>query len=234
MRPSTGAESLETANGWDWSHPKSVREILRARTPAPRAVAIGVVLLSAVLTLTGCLSKPALRREVFLVSPPAVSTNAPNRKFSEGIQLRPVSVAAPFAGRSLVYRLSDTAYEVDPYAQFLVAPDRMLDAAIRQWCRQSGIFREVLGPESPGPSGYWGEIHVSEFYGDLRPGRTPVASIALQFTLITRRQGSPLPGDVSTRQVARTVPLRERTAAAVADGLQQALGEALAELTKSF
>lgn len=187
------------------------------------------------LVLSGCLSKPALRKELFLVAPaPAAAAAAKitTPLSAEVIRLSPVTVAAPFTGRSLVYRVSETGYEIDPYAEFLVTPDRMLDGAVRQWLRRAGAFLEVLDPGSQVSPSRLAELHVTEFYGDFRSTAEPAGVVTLRLTLLPARGAAGATPAPVTREVTRRVRANARTATAVVESLQQALGEALSELTK--
>jgi hypothetical protein len=197
-----------------------------------------ILLAVAASLFAGCLSKPAVRREYFYLSP-AATTNTPSNKtpVAESVALRSVIVSAPFAGRSLVYRVSETSYEVDPYAEYLVVPERMLGESTREWWRRTGTFTEVLEPEHRHNGARVAELLVTELYGDFRPNQEPAAALALRFTLRPARSSSAGTNDSPAtihRQVSRRVKLREKTAAGVAEGLQQALGDALHELSGSL
>ncbi len=210
------------------------------KRPSPRRgvglVLVGPALIGLVgLVLSGCLSKPALRKELFLVTPaaaPAAAAKATTPRSAEVVRLSPVSVAAPFTGRSLVYRVSETAYEIDSYAEFLVAPERMLDGAVRQWLRRSGAFQDVLDPGSQVSPTRLAELHVTEFYGDFRSTAEPAGVVTLRLTLLPVRGPTGAASAPTTREVTRRVRANSRTATAVVESLQQALGEALSELTK--
>src|SRR5271163_889849 len=75
-------------------------------------------LLVCICGLTGCISRPALNKQTFAFSAPAISaTNvvAINRVLG----IRNLQIATPFEGRSLVYRTGEFSYVRDPYAEFL-------------------------------------------------------------------------------------------------------------------
>ncbi len=204
------------------------------RTAQKRGVGVGLALIGLVaLVLSGCLSKPALHKELFLVAPaPSAGAKESTPRSQEIVRLSPVTVAAPFTGRSLVYRVSETGYEIDPYAEFLVTPDRMLDGAVRQWLRRTGAFQEVLDPGSQVLPSRQAELHVTEFYGDFRSAAEPAGVVTLRLTLLPARGGPGAAAAPVTREVTRRVRANARTATAVVESLQQALGEALSELTK--
>src|SRR5258707_14554410 len=103
------------------------------------AAASSLLLLAAVGGLTGCLSKPALNKQTFAFSvSSAATTNHVNSHHILGI--KKLQIAAPFEGRSLVYRTGEFSYERDPYAEFLDAPGEVLLPALSEWLRRSGNF----------------------------------------------------------------------------------------------
>lgn len=198
---------------------------------------LGWALLLAGVTLwAGCLSKPALRQQQFLIAPvppaPAGVAAARARPVVDDIvELRRVNVAPAFAGRPLVYRVSDAGYETDPYAGFLIDPERMLEGAVREWWRAAGTFRGVTDADSQVGATRLAELHVLEFYGDFRPGQGPAAMVTMRLNLLDKARREPGVGRPPvTLAVSRRVSLRDRTAESVVEGLQRALGEALAVL----
>jgi hypothetical protein len=73
---------------------------------------------------------------------------------------------------------------------------------------------------------------VTELYGDFRSGRTPVAVMTIQFTLVDLR-------GVSTKvrleqTIARRIELPEASPAALVRGYGQALGEILTDLVAAL
>ena len=72
----------------------------------------------------GCsLSRPAPVKQEFLLevpSPPPLAKSQPAT-----LQVRAVTVAAPFRGRSFVYRQTDLRYDSDYYTEWVVAPGAM-------------------------------------------------------------------------------------------------------------
>src|SRR5579859_7034863 len=92
---------------------------------------------ASVCGLTGCISRPALKKQTFTFNAPAVS--ATNAVAGNGVLgIRNLQVAAPFEGRLLVYRTGDFSYVRDPYAGFLEPPDEELVAPLRGWLRNNG------------------------------------------------------------------------------------------------
>jgi cholesterol transport system auxiliary component len=202
-------------------------KMMRVRFPgiltAPWLGCVGVGLL-----LSGCLSRPALKRQTFaLLDPPPGQTNtAPQGAV---LQLRSVEVSPLFAGRALVYRTGQDAYELDPYAGFLVRPDGALAIPLRSYLRNSGLFRDVVEPGSPIKADEFLEVHVSEFYGDFRKSETPGAVVTLRFVLVQPSDGGGSRIGLN-REYSRRVPLKSNTAEEVVAGYDEALAQIMKEL----
>lgn len=180
---------------------------------------------------SGCLTRPALHRDQFLISAVALPRSA-QPVVDDVVSLAGVVVAPSFSGRQFVYRMTDAAYEVDSYAGFLVPPDRMFGTAARESWRRAGIFRDVLEPESRQLAGRTIEMSVLELYGDFRQPTEPAAVLTIRFVL-TERKASGTAQPV-VREFTRKIRLSERTAAAVAQGWQKGFGEILSDWNKEI
>jgi hypothetical protein len=186
------------------------------------------------MLFSGCLSRPPLAKEHFLIGAPK-SEAVGQVRMNEHLNLGIVTVAPQFEGRSLIYRMSENAYEFDPYAEFIISPDRMLGDAARACLRETGLFAQVIEPE---PTGYvnptrMAELHVTEFYGDFRKADDAAAVFTMRFVLLGKSKSAPnaeQPGVALAKVYSRRLRLRERTAAAVVQGLQEAFGQAMTEL----
>jgi len=192
----------------------------------------GACLLAAVLELTGCLSRPALKIETFTFNSPAGEmTNAVASGRVLGI--RKLQVAAPFEGRSLVYRTANVAYVRDPYAAFLEFPADELMNPVGEWLRRDGNFRAVVTAGSALKADTLVEITVSQLYGDFRERNHPLAVLCAQFTYFDAPAG--MPGKVILqREYGRSLPLDSPNATALMNGWDQALAEILGEASADF
>lgn len=181
-----------------------------------------LTLLFAAALVTGCsLSRPAVERQSYLLAPqrpPAVKA-ASN---SETLKIGRIQVAAPFDGRSLVYRRDDQRFENDFYNEFGSDPAEMIGDALTEWLRRGGRFAAVTGPRSVGEAGARLDVDVTALYVDFRHAPTAVLSL--------RWRASRASGAVVEGAVDQAVPLAARTPAAAAQALQEALGRALTAL----
>ena len=189
-------------------------------------------LLAAVFGLTGCISRPALNKQTFTFNAPAISaTNVVAGDRVLGI--RSLQIAAPFEGRSLVYRTGEFSYVRDPYAEFLGSPAEELLAPMRGWLRDSGNFIAVTEAGSALKPDSLVEISVSQLFGDFRQPEHPAAVVTMRFVFFNAPNG--VPGKVILQQeYSRRIPLRAPTAAALMEGWNQALAEILAEVSSDF
>ena len=79
-----------------------------------------------------------------------------------------MAIAAPFEGRSLVYRTGEFSYLRDPYAEFLEPPAEELLAPMRGWLHNSGNFIALTEAGSALKPNTLVEISVSQLFGDFR------------------------------------------------------------------
>ncbi len=177
--------------------------------------------------LSGCLSRPALVRQTFALDPEPPSKSLGSK--SQGVlAIRTVDVSPLFEGRSFVYRVGPDRYETDPYAEFMVPPNRALEIALRSCLRTSGLFQDVTESRSQLPADTSLEVHAQDLYGDFRNSATPAAVLSMRLLFFDGSTGKPgkllLQRDYSER-----VPLPEPTAAALAAGWNYALTQLITQ-----
>ena len=191
-----------------------------------------VLLLACVCGLTGCLSRPGMSKQAFAFGMPAIATtNVVTGDRVLGItKLR---IAAPFEGRSLVYRTGEFSYVRDPYAEFLDSPEEELKAPVRRWFRGKGDFSAVVEAGSALKPDTLVEISVSQLFGDFRQPEHPAAILTIQFVFFDAVNG--IPGKVLFEQeYSQKVPLKAPTAEALMAGWNHALAEILSEVSSDF
>ena len=92
-----------------------------------------------------------------------------------------VTVAAPFRGRTFVYREGDLRFETDFYDEFLVAPAPMIGEATARCARARGAFARVIPPGAPPDADFVLDGFVDALYADTRDARQPAAVLAITF-----------------------------------------------------
>jgi ABC-type uncharacterized transport system auxiliary subunit len=189
-------------------------------------------LLVCICGLTGCLSRPTLNKQTFAFSvPPIAVTNVVVN--DQVLGLRSLQIAAPFEGRSLVYRTGEFSYRRDPYAEFLVSPAEELMTPVRGWLRDNGDFSAVMEAGSAFKPDTLVEINVSQLFGDFRQPEHPTAILTMRFVFFDATNG--VPGKaIFQQEYSRSLPLNAPTAAALMEGWNQALAEILAEVSSDF
>jgi len=189
-------------------------------------------LLACICGLTGCLSRPAMNKQTFAFGVPTISvTNvvASNRVLG----IRNLQIAAPFDGRSLVYRTGEFSYVRDPYAEFLEPPAEELMTPVRECLRGNGDFSAVVEIGSALKPDTLVEISVSQLFGDFRQPEHPAAILTVRFVFYDAPNG--VPGKVILEQeYSGSIPLGAPTSAALMKGWNQALAEILTEVSSDF
>src|SRR5271154_5665427 len=189
-------------------------------------------LLACLCGLTGCLSRPAMNKQTFAFGmPTTAATNIPVSNRVLGI--RNLQIAAPFEGRSFVYRTGEFSYVRDPYAEFLESPAEELIAPLRGWLRGNGDFSAVVEAGSALKPDTLVEVSVSQLFGDFRQPERPAAILTMRFVFFDATNG--VPGKaIFQQEYSRNIPLNTPTAATLMDGWERALSEILAQVSSDF
>ncbi len=190
------------------------------------------------LFLSGCsLTRPAVVKQRYLLqaAPPPVAATAvtPAAPARPGLlRINPITVATPYAGGSLVCRLDEFRYEKDFYHEFFISPRDMFTDRTSDWLERRRVFSAVLLNGSPLPPDFELTGFVSEFCGDLRPGRAPEAVITVQFVLADVRTA---PAKFLWQNTfTRRIPLSGTAPADIVKGLDAALAAVLTDLTAAL
>jgi cholesterol transport system auxiliary component len=188
-------------------------------------------LLLAAGILVGCASNPKWKRQVFAFSLPAdpPTMNAQTNL----VALSRVSISPLFQSRSFTYRKAENTYEQDPYAGFLVPPERALAEPIRAWMRASGVFGRVVEPGSGLTPTLVAEVSVNKLYGDIRKASRLVGKMEIHFICYEVKDGDP--GRIVLDKVcARETPLSRRTPDALMAAWDADLREIMEEINSEY
>jgi ABC-type uncharacterized transport system auxiliary subunit len=185
----------------------------------------------AALVLTGCsITRESPVKATYLLEPampPAVAKAQP-----VSVRVAGVNVAAPFRGRSFVYRTGDLKYDTDYYVEFLVAPAAMFGEQTARALTAARVFTRVVPPGSGADADYTLEGFVSSLYAEANGGAPTAAELVVTYYLTNVSGGATVPA--WSKEYRRHVELSARTSAAYATALNQACGDILAELTRDL
>jgi len=182
-----------------------------------------IFLIAVALSLTACSlpSRAPVTPTSWMVSPER--TGVPRQARTDfWLKVGVVSVAAPYDGKSLVYRLGDQRYEKDFYNIYSTIPSEMIGNAERQWLNNANIFAAAVGQGNSFFPYYTLQTSVNEFYGDYRVRPEAVVSVEFFLTVINGSKTNPL---IGANRYTKRIPLKDNTPEALVLGQQQALGE---------
>ena len=152
------------------------------------------------------------------------------------VVLSRVSISPLFQSRSFTYRTGENSYEQDPYAGFLIPPERALAEPIRASMRAGGVFGRVVEPGSGLTPNLVVEVTINQLFGDFRNAAKPIATMEIHFICYAVKDGAP-ERIVLDKACARETPLAGKTPAALMaawdDDLRQIMEELSAEYTKA-
>jgi len=191
-----------------------------------RVVFRGLVSAAAALA-AGCVSKAPLAVRQFTIDPPPYAVV--DRAGAAIVSLARVRVAPPYAGTAFVYRVGAHRVERDPYATFAAPPGWMLTTALRGYLRNADFIRDVVEPGGELPVRMAIEVDAIELCADLPDGGAGEALLTLQFHVYSPPVGITPQQEVLRKTYARSRPLTERDADAIADAWNEQLSEIAAE-----
>jgi cholesterol transport system auxiliary component len=189
--------------------------------------AIAAMLITA---FSGC-TRPSPVKQTYLLQASA-ATQVSTAPRPATLKVGTISVAAPFRGKSLVYREGDLKYESDFYNEFFVAPSAMLTESAATWLAAAGVFREVLPAGANADGDFVLEGFVSELYGDFRDVDKPAAVLTGKFFLIDNRVLTGVP--VWQTDLKQRIPLSSRSPDALALALNGAWSAMLGDLAREI
>ncbi len=131
---------------------------------------------------SGCSGREYAKRQFILEASRQTGTAAQSSETV--LAVRRFTIDPAFGPQGLVYRKSESEYEVDFYNEFLVAPEIIISGQVRNWLSQSGLFKTVLDPGSLIEATHVLEGNVLALYGDFREPASPQAVIQIRVFLI--------------------------------------------------
>lgn len=173
--------------------------------------------LLAALASCASLTRPAPVRQTFLLEAPAPAPVA--RSHPAALRVGTVNVAAPFRGKTFVYRTGELRFENDYYVEFLVPPSAMLTEQTARALQHAKAFSRVAGPGTALDAEWVLDGFASALYADMREAGEPAAELDLTYYLTAGGGTEQTP--VWTREYHQRVPMRDASATAYAEALNK-------------
>jgi uncharacterized lipoprotein YmbA len=190
-----------------------------------------LLLALAAVFLSACApSRPSLEPHQWLINPQrSAEARTPNSEY--WLKVSAISIATPFDGKSLVYRIGEQRYEKDFYNIYISSPSEMLTNATTQWINDSQVFKVTVGQSNTFFPYYTLQATVNEFYGDYRNQAEAVISIQYYLTVISVGKTSPL---IMAPKYSKRIPLKDNRPETLVAGLNRGLAEILAQFEQDL
>ncbi|TIH13589.1 hypothetical protein D0S45_14860 [Marinifilum sp. JC120] len=183
--------------------------------------------------LAGCvkLERPSLDRKYYTLEVVRADKQKNKVHAVNNLIVRRVKISPTYEDRDFVYKVGENAFEADYYNSFFVPPASLITQELRVWMGDSGIFANVLGPDSMGTGELLLEGVVNSIYGDYS-GPEPKAVIRMQFVLLNN--GTPDMPIVYSRDFSREIAIGTTDPAALVKAMSSGLNEIFVELEKDL
>ena len=192
-----------------------------------------VLVLIALCASAGCvkLERPSLDRKYYTLDVVRGDKQKNDIKAVKNLIVRRIKISPRYEDRDLVYKVGDNVFEADYYNSYFVPPAALITQDLRVWMGESGVFANVLGPESLGTGELLLEGVVNSIYGDYS-GPEPKAVIKMQFILLNN--SNPDLPIVYSRDFSREKVIGAAGPAALVKALNEGLTDIFGELEKDL
>jgi uncharacterized lipoprotein YmbA len=170
---------------------------------------------------------PLARQATYLLQTPGATQAATTPAIT--LKVGTITVAAPFRGKSMVYREGDLKYESDFYNEFCGTVGDTDSASA--WLRRRDLPGRIAGGANA-DGDFVLEGFVSEFYGDYRDPAKPAAVLTGRFFLIDNSVFSGIP--VWQTELKQRIALTSRSPDALAAGRKGAWAAMLGDLSREL
>lgn len=196
-------------------------------------VRVTMLLLLLVCVLGACvkLERPTLDRKYFTLDAVRPSTAEKNALIDKNLIVRRVKISPRYEDRDLVYKVAENGFEADYYNSFFVPPAAMITQELRVWIGESGVFANVLGPDSMGTGDYLLEGLVNSIYGDYS---TPDHKAVVQMQFILLDNGDPSLPILYSQDFSRVINIKGAGPEALVEAFNKGLESILVELEKGL
>ena len=197
------------------------------------SVRVALLTLLLVCLVGACvkLERPTLDRNFFTLDAIRPETGDKYVPIDKNLIVRRVKISPRYEDRDLVYKVGKNGFEADYYNSFFVPPSSMITQELRVWMGDSGVFANVLGPESLGTGEYLLEGLVNSIYGDYS---TPNHKAVLKMQFILLDNGNPDLPILYSQNFSREIPIEVTGPNALVQAMNKGLQSIFSELEKGL
>jgi cholesterol transport system auxiliary component len=202
-------------------------EIILPKTENRKPKTVFIIPLLMALLVGGCGKPPVLVQQYIFDYPSPVMKGQPAT--GEAIKVDLFGVAQAFNNTAMVYQPQPFKSDTYNYNRWRVNPGNMVTDYLRRDLRNSGLFKAVFSPQTPGQARYMLEGGVEEFQEIDDPDGWK-AALALTVTLLDLLEDEVHQRVVFQKNYQAMEPLMEKTPKGLAEGMSRAMEKLSAQI----
>ena len=189
---------------------------------------ITITLLS--IALASCVGgKKTPSIESYSFTPKAIQQASTSSQNNAVIRMMPANITPQFANASFVYRTSAMQYRIDPYRQFLTAPNTEVTTYLESDLAPL-LSATLISGDNLTPANFILQENITELYADYQNKSAPEAVISIQFILYRCDNG--VMKQVGMTTLSEKTSIKPNDPVSLLEGYQEDLDKMAKKLSK--
>lgn len=171
--------------------------------------------------LTACVGgKQSPAVETYSFTPKVMQPIADTPHNSTVIRMMPATITPEFSNNAFIYRTSEMQYRIDPYREFLAAPNTEITIYLEHLLAPS-LNATLVSSDNLTPANFVLQENITELYADYQNKTKPQAVLSIQFILY--RCENSVMKQVGTMSLSEKTPIKTNDPASLLEGYQSNL-----------
>lgn len=179
--------------------------------------------------LTACVGgKQAPAVETYSFTPKAIQSSSAISHNSTVIRMMPATITPQFSNNAFIYRTSEIQYRIDPYREFLAAPNTEITIYLERLLGPS-LKATLVSSDNLTPANFVLQENITELYADYQNKTKPQAVLSIQFILY--RCENSVMKQIGTISLSEKTPIKPNDPTSLLEGYQSNIGKMTKQLS---